>query len=799
LLISLAALAYEVLLIRLFSIIQWHHFAYMIISLALLGYGASGTYLTFVRSRWVPGFLRYFVINASLFGLSAILCFLMVQRLPFNTLEMFWDPVQWFFLLLSYLLLAVPFFFAANCICLAFARFGGQIPLIYAYDLVGAGLGALGIILLLSYMSPMGTLQWVGALGLLAAAIAVVDRQFRYRWSRAVPFLSLAVVMLMLPGHWLELKPSSYKALSQALQVTGTRVLEEISGPFGVITLTENPVVPLRIAAGLSLNNVQELPAQLGVYIDGEGPAAITRFEGNKDVLRYLDYQTSALPYHLLNPVRVLIVGLGGGSGILQASLHNAEQVDAVELNPQLIELVVEGYADFAGWNLLKAHTRIHQGEARNYVTTSGRRYDLIQVSLVDSASATSGGVHGLSEDYLYTLEAVSEYLAHLEPGGLLAVTRWLKLPPRDGLKLFATAVEALRLAGIEDPGRHLLLIRGWNTSTLVIGRKPVTEQQIRHLIEFCDARSFDLAYYPGIRPEQANVHNLLPGPYFYEGARDLLGNQSGSFMDGYKFDIRPTRDDRPYFFNFFKWSSLPEILSLYRQGGFSLLELGYPVLVLTLFQALVISAVLILIPLVFIRRSEQGEDAPGSWRILLYFLGIGVAFMFIEMAFIQKFMPFLGQPIHAVAVVLCGFLVFSGIGSLFAGRLVEAGKHAALYPIVAALILIVLSYLWLLPLIFGGLGGLGFAPKAAVTLSLIAPLAFCMGMPFPMGLSRVSAQTPGLLPWAWGINGCASLISAILATLLSVHVGFDLVLICAAAIYLTAVLLGYRINRPEP
>ena len=783
------------LLIRLFSIIQWHHFAYMIISLALLGYGASGTYLTFVRSRWVPSFLRYFVINAALFGLSAIVCFLLVQRLPFNTLEIFWDPAQWFFLMLSYLLLAIPFFFAANCICLSFARFGGQIPLIYAYDLVGAGLGALGIIVLLSYTSPMGTLQWVAALGPLAAAIAVVDRQFRYRWNRAVPFLSLAVVLLMLPGHWLELRPSSYKALSQAMQVKGARVLEETSGPFGVITLTENSVVPLRIAAGLSLNNVQEPPAQLGVFVDGEGPAAVTRFEGEKDALRYLDYQTSALPYHLVNPMRVLVVGLGGGSGILQASLHNADRVDAMELNPQLIELVVEGHADFAGWDLLKGNTRIHQGEARSQIAAGEQHYDLIQVSLVDSASATSGGVHGLSEDYLYTLEAVSEYLAHLEPGGLLTVTRWLKLPPRDGLKLFATAVEALRLAGIEEPGRHLVLIRGWNTSTLVVGRKPITEQQIQRLIDFCNARSFDLAYYPGIRPERANVYNILPSPYFYEGALALLGNKSGSFMDGYKFDIRPTRDDRPYFFNFFKWSSLPEILSLYRQGGFSLLELGYPVLVLTLLQALVISGALILIPLGFIRQCRPGDDAPGSWRILLYFLGIGVAFMFIEMAFIQKFMPFLGQPIHAVAIVLCGFLVFSGIGSQFAGRLVEGGKSAALYPIVAALIAIVLIYLWLLPLIFSGLGAMGFVPKAAITLTLIAPLAFCMGMPFPMGLSRVSARTPGLVPWAWGINGCASLISAILATLLSVHIGFDLVLISATGIYLTAVLLGYRVD----
>ena len=791
LLVSAAALAYEVLLIRLFSIIQWHHFAYMVISMALLGYGASGTFVTLLRRRLLAAFPEAFLFNANLFGLTAVGCFMLAQHLPFNMLEMFWDPAQLGYLLLAYLLLFIPFFFAANCICLSFSRFDRKIPRIYAFDLIGAGLGALGIILLLHLLSPQDALRCISVAGFTAAAVSVFERRPPRRLHSALVCLSLALTITLLPDGWFALKSSQYKALNQTLQIGGARILEQHSSPLGLVTLVESPLVPLRLAAGLSLRNRTEPPPQLGLFTDGDAPSPITHYKGDRSSLAYLDYQTSALPYHLQKPEQVLILGMGGGSGILQANYHATRQIHAVELNPWLPQMLQHKYAEFSGWKWLRGNTRLHTGEARSFVSTDVMRYDLIQMSLLDAAGAASGGVYGLSENYLYTVEALREYLEHLQPGGMLAITRWVNLPPRDGLRLFATAVEALRESGLDNPEDRLMLIRGWDTSTLVIKNGTVEAAEVSALLKFCTERAFDIVYFPGIpRDHPVNLHNILPQPYFHEGAIALLGAGASDYMDRYKFDIRPARDDRPYFFEFFKWRTLPEIVSIYRRGGFSLLELGYPILILTLIQAVIASLLLVLLPLRYVKPGRGGGNKSHGWRIFGYFLAIGLAYLFIEMAFIQKFSLFLGHPVHAMAVVIAGFLIFSGLGSLFATRIPAARRARYLIFSIFPLSIVAAAYLWLLPTLLDSLGNPGLAAKAAVVLLLIAPVAFCMGMPFPIGLGAVADINPGLVPWAWGINGCASLISAILASLLAIHWGFNGVILIALALYLLTIRL---------
>lgn len=784
LLISAAALAYEVLLIRLFSIIQWHHFAYMVISLALLGYGASGTFVTLLQQRLMTHFSRAFLLNALLFASSAVASFLLVQLLPFNTLELFWDKAQLGYLLLAYLLLFTPFFFAANCICISFSRFASLIPRIYAFDLLGAGLGALAIILLLYLLPPQDVLRSIGVIGCGASALSVLEQ--RMRWQGALLPIALMALIPILPAHWFTLKLSPYKALSQTLQIGGTKVLEQHSTPLGLLTLVESSKIPLRLAEGVSLNNRVEPPAQLALFTDGDAPSPITHYNGDRASLAYLDYQTSALPYHLRKADNLLILGMGGGSSLLQAAYHQIGEIHAVELDPWLPRLIQQEYAEFAGWRWLRESTRVHNAEARSFVANTRLRFDLIHMSLLDAAGATSGGVYGLSENYLYTVEAITDYLHKLRPDGLLTITRWVKLPPRDGLRLFATAIEALRQHGSIDPAAQLILIRGWNTSTLVIKNGTVQVSEIEALLEFCQRRAFDIAYYPGMpAAHQANVHNILPEPFFHDGALALLGGQAADYIGRYKFDIRPSTDDRPYFFNFFKWSTLPEIISLYRRGGFSLLELGYPVLILTLIQAAVASLLLVLLPLRFIASEPDSERHGYRWRVIGYFLVIGLAYLFIEIAFIQKLTLFLAHPVFAVAVVISGFLIFSGLGSLFASRVPAALGNRYLRSAVIPLSVIALAYLWLLPNLIAALGNPAMPVKAAAALLLIAPLAFCMGMPFPLGLTAVANTLPRLVPWAWGINGCASLISAILATLLAIHWGFNGVILIAAALYL--------------
>jgi len=783
-LISAAALGYEVLLTRLFSIIHWHHFAYMIISLALLGYGASGTFLTLAGPWLQSRFRSVFAANAGLFGIAMVLCFGLAQRVPFNALEVPWDPHQQLYLLALYLLLFIPFFCAASCVGLAFSRYRHDIARIYRADLFGAGVGAAAVVALLFLLSPSDGLLLLGTVALIAAALVLPRR------PAVAVLLGALLVPVAVPHSWLALQISEYKGLPQMLQIMGMETVSEHSSPLGLLTVVRSTTVPFRHAPGLSLNSRHEPPSQLGVFTDGDALTVINRYDGRREPLAYLDDTTPALPYHLLARPRVLVLGAGGGSDVLLARYHSAPSIDAVELNPQMVDLVRRRYADFAGHLYQADGVHVHTAEARGFVAATKERYDVIQIALLDSYSAASAGVHALHESYLYTIEALGEYLGHLTPGGMLAITRWVKLPPRDNLKLFATAVAALRANGVADPGNRLALIRGWQTATLLVKNGEFSAADIAAIQAFCEARAFDTAFFPGMAPAQANRFNILDQPYLYEGALALLGKDSKDYTARYKFDIAPATDDRPYFFHFFKWRALPELLTLSNRSGFALVEWGYLILFATLLQATLASLLLIILPLWTLRRQPPAPIAKG--RVYGYFFGLGLAFLFIEIAFIQKFILFLSHPLYAIAAVLCAFLVFAGLGSGYSRRLAQRPRAGGWSPItvaVAAIIAIALLYLFMLPLIFHQFMALSDAAKIAISLVLIGPLAFFMGMPFPLGLGYLADRAPQFIPWAWGINGCASVISAILATILAIHLGFTAVVLLALALYLLSAL----------
>ena len=783
-LISAAALAYEILLMRLFSIIQWHHFAYMMISLALLGYGASGTFLALSR-RWLEGrFLAAYLVNAVLFGIGAVVCFLLAQAVPFNALELLWDPQQPLWLMLIFLLLFIPFFCAANCICLTFSQYSTQLHRVYCFDLLGAGSGAAAIIGLLFIVSPATALQAVAALGLLSAAVAWRECGAQPRWPALVFILVAATVLL--PGAGFSLQVSEFKGLSQSLRVLNAEQIDRRSSPLGQLTTVKSLSIPFRHAPGLSLNTPVPIPAQLGVFTDADALSVLTRFDGELEKLAYLDYLSSALPYHLQEQPAVLVLGAGGGADVLQALYLGASHIDAVELNPQVVELVNREFADFTGGLYELPQVTVYTSEARGFVAASRTRYDLIQVALLDSFSASSAGLYALNENYLYTLEALTEYLQRLQPGGILSITRWTKMPPRDGLKIFATAIEALEQAGIADPGRQLIMIRSWNTSTLLVKNEAFSSNDIDSLKTFCKERWFDLVFYPGMTGNEANRYNQLQEPWYFEGAGRLLGPERAAFMDDYKFNIRPATDDRPYFSHFLKWKTLPELLALRHRGGLPLLEWGYLILVATLVLALLASFLLVLLPLC-IRRSTKPRVGGLGWRMMAYFVAIGTAFMFIEIAFIQKFILFLHHPLYAVSVVLCAFLVFAGLGSLMSARW---HKHVSVLRVTTGIGMLSVLYVLLLPGLFNWLVQLPGELKIPVSALLIAPLAFLMGMPFPLGLSIVSNRLPSWIPWAWGINGCASVVGAILATLVAIHLGFVFVVFVAVLLYLLAALV---------
>lgn len=787
-LLSACVLAYEVLLTRLFSIVLWHYFAYMIISAAMLGYGASGTLLTLLKEKIAAHFGAMYVIAAAALAVLMPAAFLLAQQIPFNPLELLWDSTQPAKLLAVYLLLMLPFFCGGLGIGLVFSHFGKQASRIYAFDILGAGAGSLGVIGALFLVPPDQVLRALAASALLAAAIAVIELNMRQKWLMDL-FAGLAVLAAVampdMPIH-----ASPYKDLNQAMNIAGARVVEQRSSPLGLITVVENTRVPLRDAPGMSLNATTEPPPQLGVYVDGDGPSALTRFDGNLVPLAYLDQLTSALPYHLLGSSEqgrphVLVLGAGAGSDVLQALYHGSAAVDAVELDRNVSDLVRQRFKDYAGNLYSQPGVHVYAAEARGFVNSSRERYDLIQVALLDSFGTASAGLHGMSESYLYTVEAMQAYLGRLTPGGMLAVTRWLTLPPRDALKLFATAVTALERSGVTNPSARLVMIRGWKTVTLLLKNSDFTVPEIAALKEFCRTRSFDVAYYPGMRAIEANRYNILAQPYFHDGAVALLGPQRQDFIEQYKFYIEPATDDRPHFFRFFKWNAAAELFALREQGGMPLLDWSYPLLVVTLAQAFAASVVLILLPLAL---SRCRRTLP-SMAVAVYFLLIGFAFMFMEIAFIQKFVLFLSHPLYAVAVVLCAFLMFAAAGSWLAGNSQIARWQAAnkVLLAVSAMGVLALLYLAILPGLFHALIHLPDAAKIIISVALIAPLAMCMGVPFPTAMTRLADTDEEAIPWAWAINGFASVVGAVLATLLAIHLGFAAVILLAVLSYALA------------
>lgn len=780
-LLSGLALASEVLLLRLFAIVQWHHFAWLAISVALLGFGSAGTVVTLGRPWLVTHWPWSFSLPAAAFGVTAVACFAAAERVPFNALELAWDAHQILALAAIYLLLFIPFFAAATALCTAYAVFGPSAARLYAADITGAGLGGLALVGLLHWLHPADALRVIFAGGLLAAAIALGAAARPAAMALAATGIAGG---MLLPAAAVRPVISEYKDLEQALRISGAQIVAERSGPLGVVTAVASPKIPLRHAPGLSLNAAAGPPPQLGLFIDGQSAGAISRFDGDTTPLAWLTATTSALPYRLLEHPHVLVLGAGGGGDILQALAHGARIIDAVELDANVVAMIEQDLAGFSGRPYSAPGVRTHVAEARGFLASATKHYDLIQVALADGFGPAAAGLGSLNESYLYTVEAVEAYLARLSPGGYVAVTRWLTMPPRDGLKLFATAIAALERRGAIAPASSLAMIRSWNTITLLIKNGTLTPSDIAAVRDFAHRHSFDLVHLPGLAAAEANVFNRLARDDWFSGARALLGPERAAFLAGYKFEVTPATDDRPYFHHFFRWRTLPEWLELRAQGALPPMDWGYPVLVVALAQAAAISALLIPLPLALAgaRRAFRRVATGLSARIVVYFLALGVGFMAIEIPLLQRFALFLSHPSYAAAAVLAAFLIFAGLGARWSARLRTGVRWP--FAVIGALTLI---GAFALPPLLSALMGLALPWKIFVTVAVIAPLAFCLGMPFPLGLAAVSRRAEPLLPWAWGINGFASVIAAVLATLLAIHWGQTTVMLLAAFLYAVA------------
>ncbi len=785
-LVAGGALALEVLLTRILAIVHWHHFAGMVISLALLGYGASGSALTLLLDRLRPQAPLAFAGAATLFGLTALVSVALAQAVPFNALELIWTVRQWLWLAVLYLLFAVPFFFAAACTGLALACFPAPVGRIYRFDLLGAGIGALAAVGLLGFVRPDRALPLVAAAGPIAAALVLAG--IHRRLAAAALIVAVLLVGLAAATNWPALRISPFKPLPQALLVEGTAIVAERTSPIGLVQVVRSERIPFRIVAGLSLMNRQEPAPQLGLFIDGEGPVPITRFTGAWGPLAYLDSTLAALPYQLQpdsRRPRVLLLGLGGGSDLLLALRHGAARIDVVEPDGSVADLLGGELASFAGPILARPEVRLHVDTARRFTAAAQAPYDLMVLH-----PYPAGGRSTLAESFATTVEAFTGYLQGLAPDGILALPHPLRLPPRDSLKLVLTALEALDRLGAAEPAGHLVLVRSWDSVLLLVRRTPFPEPELAKVEAFAEALAFDLGWHPGMAREAADRFNLLGEPALFDGVAALTGPDRAAFVADYAFDIRPATDDRPYFFDFFRWRALPALWAAARQGSAGLLDWGWPVQLATLGVAVLSGLVLILLPA---RLLARRADRRLRRATAAYFLLVGLGFLLVEIAVLQRLILLLGDPVHAFALTLATFLVFAGIGSGVAAKAEDARRGAggpwfgrlAWIALLVAVLAVAHALVgpWLLA------QGLQFAavPRAALAVAWVAPLAFVMGLPFPLALARVRAVAPALVPWAWGVNGCASVVAAALAGLLAMSLGSSNTILLGAAAYAVA------------
>jgi hypothetical protein len=766
------------------------YFAYMVISLALLGFGAAGSFL-FLLSRRVYGNMEgWLVFLAGAASLSFPLAFSLAREIGLDPLNLVWQSTEWFKMFATYLVMAIPFLLSGGIVAIILSAAGKDVPKLYAADLLGAGFGSMAVVPAL-YLGPPWLLLPLLSGALLAGAGWCCRRTV---WG-GKGILILPVTGTLVLACYVLLPPVPQMHHTKALPMTMTfpdaRVEAQRDGPLGLLHVVGSALI--REVPGLSLNyglvgkgEEAILPNQKAIFSDGDALSTITRFRGDLKELEHLDFTTMALPYHVRQLKKALVIGAGGGADVLLALKEKASRIIALEANAQVAELMTGPFADFSGRLYSKPEVQLLIREARQFLQGTEDRFDLIQLSLLDSFGGSAAGLYSAAESYLYTTEAFALYLSRLSDSGILAVTRWLKLPPRDSLRLFSTALSALREAGISHgPEEHLVLIRSWKTSTLLVSRAPFTAEDIARVTAFCDRRSFDVDFYAGIKEERANRYDVQKEATSFRGAISLAGSEAKGFLRNYLFDVSPTTDDRPYFSHFFRWDKAWSLLQQLRKEFLPFVEIGTLLIIATLVQAVLAGGALILFPLLGLRRAGEGPkgglSAGAVFVTLFYFASIGVGFMFLEMALLPKYTLLLSHPIYSTAVVLGAVLVFAGCGSLSVGHV----QSKSLWVAVTCIFVWILAQTLLEEKLMGWALGWPFGGRLALTVVMVGSLSFFLGWPFPMGLRETSGRYPSLVPWAWGINGCASVIGAVLGKLISMSVGLRMTMLIAALLYL--------------
>jgi len=798
--VSLTALCYEVLLTRFFSFSQWNHLSFMVISIVLFGFGASGSVLSLVE-RCRPG-RSVAILGSPGFGLLLLLCsitiggsFLAVKNIPLDYFRM---PLEWLqaaYLLLTFLILLLPFFCAGSVISLAFAGLPVRSGWIYFASMSGSAVGALLPAILLPLLGEGRIVFCCALLLLVVPFLQVLDHRRTAETGRrntgrilaasGALFLLTFIPLAYRGGALLEIRPSPYKLLPQVLQFPETSVVSGSNTIRGRLDRLESPYI--RFAPGLSLKYSGVLPPATFLVRDADALFVLydLKDERSSAFSRFLHSYAGYSLRTAGTANRVLILQAGGGLSLPCAVSAASKDITLLVEDPEAAALYRERIS--GGGIPAPSAIRVVSGNLRRRVARDRQRYDRIQV---EAWGPSVPGMASLDQEHLLTVEAFADYLKHLEPEGVLILSRKLLLPPSDMLKIFATAYTALQNMGTENPASHIFLIRGWDSYTLLCSPSSFDQSSLADLRDFCRQRNFDLVFYQGIEPGEANRFNSFAEAFHFREIqrlyRALSQDRAEDYFREYYLDIAPARDDRPFHSRF---TRLRKLGALFRSTGsrfYTLFLSGETIVLVVMGIACVLGGLLLLLPRLLSR--PPGPVQEGSRRrsaaLAAYFLAAGAGFMFVEMAFLQGYTFVFGNPVIAFTVVLAELLILSGIG----GAVSAGWTRRALPPILIGLVIcgIVLFAL------FGPVERLllqASGPGQALgSFGLLAPIALLMGVPFPVGL-RLLTSSPRFRAYGWGANGVASVLASILAIPLTMIWGISRLLLLASFCY--ALMLG--------
>jgi hypothetical protein len=772
-LFSFASLSYEIVLTRVFSVSLWYHFAFMVISIAMLGIGASGTLLA-LSSRPEAGSNNALLLPkignyGVLLGASITASYLLSNLLPFDPAKLSWDRAQILYICLYYLLLSVPFFFFGLSVASALALISERAGLVYGADLLGAGLGSVCLLYFLSITGPEVVIVLLSSIALAGAFLA----GGRKTKAGSCALIACNLFLLLMP-ELLAPRMSPYKGLPLALRYPGALHIETYYSPSSRVDVFSSPAV--RFAPGLSLKYAAPLPEQIGISIDGGEVSAVTVAE-SRESMEFLRYLPSALPYELRRKESALILDPGGGLEVLLAAQYDTRDIFKVESNPLVIDVIRDELGE-PGEGIYDSRT--WQGLGRSWLKARKRKFDLIDIPMTGNSPS---GSFGIAEDYRFTVEAFREYFGHLTKDGMLSIHLYLLPPPRTELRLLGTLITSMEEMGIKEIGRKIISIRSWGSLVIVAGVEPFTPKDIEGARTFANERRFDLVLLPGIREEETNIYVKTPAnEYFTAFSRLLDPEKRASFEGGYLFDIRPVRDQNPFFHYFLRLKNLKEIYGIMGNKWQYFIEEGY-LLPAVFLQVLLLSLILVLMPA--IKRGKQAERPGFRTGHLLYFAFLGMGFMFVEVPLIQKMILPLETPSYAVTAVLTSLLLGGGIGSLLSNRFTLLRSRFVLLVIT----LLIALYGFAIPHFSDFVAPQPLLKKAALGFMFLIPLGLPMGIPFPMGMKNLGKSRPELIPWAWAVNGCCSVLAPILTILMAMAVGFQAVIWTGAAAYILAFL----------